>query len=196
MSQSALNYDDYNKINELIEGYANVDSGTLALANRPLPSVKQCPCLHHSALKMPNGNVTFNSFVADESALQMRKGVKEGRNDLTKVKPYYNGQGASLLTTNLIDDRRSSDKFGEEFQQSIGNSDKEIPVIIKKKKDQYLVLESKTDDNVYVDSWADLPKTEIKEQKQPKMDRVTQFYVGSISVVALFIVFRMIQKTK
>ena len=31
--------------------------------------------LHHSALKMPNGNVTFNSFVADESALQMRKGV-------------------------------------------------------------------------------------------------------------------------
>ena len=32
--------------------------------------------LHHSALKMPNGNVTFNSFVADESALQMRKGVK------------------------------------------------------------------------------------------------------------------------
>ena len=24
---------------------------------------------------MPDGNVTFNSFVADESALQMRKGV-------------------------------------------------------------------------------------------------------------------------
>ena len=145
MSQSALNYDDYNKINELIEGYANVDSGTLALANRPLPSVKQCPCL------------------------------KEGRNDLTKVKPYYNNG---------------------EFQQSTGNSDKEIPVIIKKKRDQYLVLESKTDDNVYVDSWADLPKTEKKQSKQPKMDRVTQFYVGSISVVALFVVFRMIQKTK
>jgi hypothetical protein len=34
------------------------------------------PLLHHSALKMPNGNVTFNSFVADESALKMRKGVK------------------------------------------------------------------------------------------------------------------------
>jgi uridine kinase len=32
--------------------------------------------LHHSVLKMPNGNVTFDSFVAHESALQMRKGVK------------------------------------------------------------------------------------------------------------------------
>jgi hypothetical protein len=141
-----------------------LDNSNLALANRPLPSVKQCPCL------------------------------KEGRNDLSKVKPYYNDG---------------------EFKQSIGsssgmiplssltstyvdksNSDKEIPVIIKKKRDQYLVLESKTDDNVYVDSCADLPKTEKKESNQPKMDRVTQFYVGSISVVALFVVFRMIQKTK
>lgn len=141
-----------------------LDNSNLALANRPLPSVKQCPCL------------------------------KEGRNDLSKVKPYYNNgefqqsipssSGViplSSLTTTYVDK---------------SNSDKEIPVIIKKKRDQYLVLESKTDDNVYVDSWADLPKTEIKEQKQPKMDRVTQFYVGSISVVALFIVFRMIQKTK
>ena len=145
MSQSTLDYDDFKKINELIEGYVNTDNSNLALANRPLPSVKQCPCL------------------------------KEGRNDLTKVKPYYNNG---------------------EFQQSTGNVDKEIPVIIKKNRDQYLVLENKTDDNVYVDSWADLPKTEIKESKKPKMDWVTQFYTGSISVVALFIVFRMIQKTK
>ena len=43
--------------------------------------------LHHSALKMPNGNVAFNSFVAlrtaqpfRESALQMRKGVKPMKN--------------------------------------------------------------------------------------------------------------------
>ena len=145
MSQSTLDYDDFKKINELIEGYVNTDNSNLALANRPLPSVKQCPCL------------------------------KEGRNDLTKVKPYYNNG---------------------EFQQSTGNVDKEIPVIIKKNRDQYLVLENKTDDNVYVDSWADLPKTEKNESKKPKMDWVTQFYTGSISIVALFIVFRMIQKTK
>ena len=162
--RSVTSKDDFKKINELIEGYVNTDNGNLALANRPLPSVKQCPCL------------------------------KEGRNDLTKVKPYYNNG---------------------EFQQSIGNapgvmplyslttsyddrsnSDKEIPVIIKKNRDQYLVLVNKTDDNVYVDSWADLPKTQKKESKTPKMDWVTQFYTGSISVVALFIVFRMIQKTK
>ena len=145
MSQSTLSYDDFKKINELIEGYTNVDKDNLALANRPLPSIKQCPCL------------------------------KEGRNDLSKVKPYYNNG---------------------EFQKSTGNSDKEIPVIIKKKRDQYMVIENKSDDNVYVDSWADLPKTDKKESNKPKMDRITQFYVGSISVVALFIVFRMIQKTK
>jgi hypothetical protein len=147
MSQSNLNYDDYKKINELIEGYNNIDGDILALANRPLPSVKQCPCL------------------------------KEDRNDLSKVKPYYSNG---------------------EFQKSTGNTDKEIPIIIKKNRDQYLVLESKTDDNVYVDSWADLPKNneESEKAKKPKMDWITQFYVGSLSVVALFVVFRMIQKTK
>lgn len=36
--------------------------------------------LRNSALKMPNGNVAFNSFVADdESALPMRKGVKQNK---------------------------------------------------------------------------------------------------------------------
>jgi len=59
---SNLKYDDYDKINEMIEGYTNIDSANstnLALANRPLPGKKQCPCL------------------------------KEGRNDLNNVKPYY-----------------------------------------------------------------------------------------------------------
>ena len=34
MSQSTLSYDDFKKINELIEGYTNVDKDNLALANR------------------------------------------------------------------------------------------------------------------------------------------------------------------
>lgn len=146
MLPSNLKYDDYKNINEIIEGYTNIDAVSLPLANRPLPQIKQCPC------------------------------AKENRNDLSKVKPYYNTG---------------------EFQKSTGNPMNEIPVIIQKNRDQYLVLEEKRDDveanaNVYADSWADKKKG---EPIQPKMDMATQFYVGSLSVVALFIFFRVIQKS-
>jgi hypothetical protein len=141
---SNLKYDDYDKINEMIEGYTNIDSANstnLALANRPLPSKKQCPCL------------------------------KEGRNDLKQVKPYYDNN---------------------DFKKSTNSSDNETPVIIKKQRDQYFVLENETDDDVYNDSWADLPA----KKENHKMNWVTQFYFGSLSIVSLFVVFRMIQKTR
>ena len=145
MLQSELKYDDYAKINELIEGYENADSSTLALANRPLPSKKQCPCL------------------------------KESRNDLNKVKPYYDNG---------------------EFYKSSNTSDNGIPVIIKKERDQYLVLENSIDDNVYSDSWADLPANNKEKSKNGSTNWITRFYFGSLSIISLFIVYRMIQKTR
>jgi hypothetical protein len=138
----------------MIEGYSNIEGPMvkpheLALANRPLPSTKQCPCLMN------------------------------GKNDLSKVKPYYDNG---------------------EFQGSADISNKEIPVIIKKSRDQYLVLENKTKDyennDVYIDTWADLPTNKKNGPEKPKMDRVTQFYLGSISIVALFVFFRLIQKSR
>lgn len=145
MLQSNLKYDDYAKINEIIEGYENIDRSTLALANRPLPTKTQCPCL------------------------------KESRNDLNKVKPYYdNGQ----------------------FHMSSNTSDKGIPVIIKKERDQYLVLENGVDDSVYSDSWADLPASNKENSKAVSTNWITRFYFGSLSVISLFIVYRMIQKTR
>lgn len=150
MSGSTLQYDDYKKINELIEGYTNITPLDSALANRPLDAIKnECPC------KM------------------------QTRNDLTQVKPYFNDG---------------------EFQSSLSNdSKKEIPVIIQKYRNQYLVLEEdkNKDDNVYADTWAEPPSDKDENNvSKPKMDFVTRFYFGSISVVALFVVFRMIQKTK
>jgi len=154
MAKPSLKYIDYANVNELIEGYSNIEESRgrpneLALANRPLPSKKQCPCLMNQ------------------------------RNDLSKVKPYYDNG---------------------DFQGSADASNKEIPVIIKKNRDQYLVLENKTKDyennDVYIDTWADLPSNKKKEPEKPKMDRVTQFYLGSISVVALFVFFRLIQKSR
>jgi hypothetical protein len=103
-----------------------------------------------------------------------------GRNDLSSVKPFY-------------DDG--------EYSSSISNdSSKGIPVIIQKHRNQYFVLQdarNNNDNNVYSDSWADIPTENDKETKKtPKMDVITQFYFGSLSVVALFIVFRMIQKSR
>jgi hypothetical protein len=149
MPEPVLKYEDYEKMNKLIEGYTNIDS---ALANRPLEGTKhECPC------KMTT------------------------RNDLSSIKPYYNNG---------------------EFQSTVSNNnEKEIPVIIKKNRDQYLVLENKidssTENDIYVDSWADLPSnTNNDSQKKPTRDFITQFYFGSISIVALFVIFRMIQKSK
>jgi hypothetical protein len=154
MSKSNLKYIDYGNVNEMIEGYSNIEGPMvkpheLALANRPLPSTKKCPCLMN------------------------------GKNDLSRIKPYYDNG---------------------EFHGSADISNKEIPVIIKKSRDQYLVLENKTKDyennDVYIDTWADLPSNKKKDPEKPKMDRVTQFYLGSISIVALFVFFRLIQKSR
>ena len=102
-----------------------------------------------------------------------------GRNDLSSVKPFYNDN---------------------EYSSSVSNDRlKEIPVVLQKNRNQYFALNdtgNKNEDvNVYSDSWADIP-TEKEIKKTKKMDVVTQFYFGSLSIVALFVVFRMIQKTK
>ena len=105
------------------------------------------------------------------------------RNDLSSVKPYYS-------ETDIV-------------VEVVSDGGREVPVIIQKSREQYLVLEKKadadTDDNVYVDSWGDLPANGSGGATPPgkiKLDSITQFYIASLSVVALFVVFRMIQKTK
>ena len=72
----------------------------------PIDASTTLTLLHHSTLKMPDGNVTFNSFVADESALQMRKGVKTSDENNTPLSPAsIDWQGAtSLSTTNSAGD--------------------------------------------------------------------------------------------
>jgi len=105
------------------------------------------------------------------------------RNDLSSVKPYYS---ETDIVVEVVDD-----------------SGREVPVIIQKSREQYLVLEKKADadadENVYVDSWGDLPVNGAEGATPPgkiKLDSIAQFYIASLSVIALFVVFRMIQKTK
>jgi len=144
MSLSYNNINEINKINSLIEGYVDLH-GDPALANRPLPPIKQCPC------------------------------SVDTRHDLSHVKANYDGNYTSSSSQNTA-----------------------IPVVIQRHKDNYYVLENKDynsmeEGNVYEDKWLDIPK-EQKEEK--KMGIVTQFYYGSISVVALYVVFRMIQRSR
>jgi hypothetical protein len=103
------------------------------------------------------------------------------RNDLSSVKPYYS-------ETDIV-------------VEVVSDGGREVPVIIQKSREQYLVLEKKadtdTDDNVYVDSWGDLPTNgHDTVPTKIKLDSIAQFYIASLSVIALFVVFRMIQKTK
>jgi len=42
----------------------------------------------------------------------------------------------------------------------------------------------------------DVQKDQRKKYVKPNMDFVTRFYIASLSIVGLFIVYRMIQKTK
>ena len=107
------------------------------------------------------------------------------KNDLSSVKPYYSEsdvQKTSFSTGNLS-----------------GDGGREIPVIIKKNRGQYMVLEKTEEDkneDVYIDSWGDLPVISSQKPEKVRVDVITQFYIASLSVIALYVVFRMIQKTK
>jgi hypothetical protein len=146
-----LQYDNIENINKLIEGYVDLHNDP-ALANRPLPTMKQCPC-------------SVNT-----------------RNDLSKVKPNYN----------------DNKNFG-----SLNYSDNGIPVVIQRHRDRYYVLDNKDNSmengDVYKDDWAELSsrsQTTKEENKGQKMDIITRFYYGSIYVVALYVIFRAIQKSR
>ena len=127
----------------------------------------------------------FTTMTEGFSALANRplEGIKHecpckmvGRNDLSSVKPFYSDG---------------------EYTSSVSNDrSKEIPIILQKHRNQYFALQDTVNNSdVYSDSWADIP-TEQKVKNEKKMDVITQFYFGSLSIVALFIVFRMIQKSK
>ena len=49
----SLQYNNIENINSLIEGYVDLHNDP-ALANRPLPSIKQCPCSVNSRNNLSN----------------------------------------------------------------------------------------------------------------------------------------------
>lgn len=77
----------------------------------------------------------------------------------------------------------------------------EIPILIEKDdKMGYFVLEDKknrSDTETINDVKTIKPFTKtVEPENKKKMDLSTQFYVGSLTVIGLFVLFRAIQKTK
>lgn len=112
------------------------------------------------------------------------------RHNLNNIKPSYD--------------------IGETYH-SFNDSGKEIPVVIKKNFNGYYVLENKdgyyddVEENIYNDIWNNRDPSiskpvelnmENNPSKKVKMNMVTQFYVGSLSIVGLYILYRVIQKTR
>jgi hypothetical protein len=82
------------------------------------------------------------------------------------------------------------------------NYDMIIPVTIAKDKhNQYMFLENDLNEpepvpeseiNPYDNLIIEKPMKKVK----PRMDLSTQFYVGSLTVIGLFVFYRLIQKTR
>lgn len=157
----------FNFSNKLIEGHSGNNYNSSALANRPLPGKKQC------------------SSCIDKS-----------KNDSSLIKPYYGGNS----DYKTVGGYAISGIGGLELIDSYKNTEYgyDIPVIIKKNKEQYIVLENEIgndiDVDIFDDKWSDLSYISPKIEKKNKMDFITTFYIGSISIVALFIIYRITQK--
>ena len=125
-----------------------------ALANRPLPSIKE-------------------SFVSMDN----KKGNPIASEDINK---------SDLLDTNT--------KYNEKEQPI-------VPVSIKQSQinNDFMVLEGNIYDKMeeYVKNDKKGVITKPKEKNSGnQMNYITQFYVGSLTVIGLFVFYRLIQKTR
>jgi hypothetical protein len=155
--------------NNIIEGHSGKGCES-ALANRPLPNISSC------------------SSCVDKS-----------KNDLSLVKPYYGSKG-NYGENNSYGYYAIGGLGGLGLVDNYTSEKSDIPVVIQKSRDQYIVLENEVGNETDLynidsinDNWTDLSYTSSNKNEKPKMDFITTFYIGSISIVALFIVFRVTQ---
>jgi len=91
---------------------------------------------------------------------------------------------------NTLDNIDSTNKYNLELNHE------QVPIVIKPTKDQkltkYITLVGNHDEQ------KDEKPTEYVRKTSPSlgMDMTTRFYIGSLSIVGLFVLYRLIQKTK
>jgi hypothetical protein len=152
-----------NNNKKIIEGHSNKGSN-LALANRPLPDKSRCSSC-----------------------------IEKSKNDLSLIKPYYGNKG-NYGEENSYGYYAVGGLGGLGLINNYVSDNNDIPVVIQKNRDQYVVLENEIGNETYdynIDNnWIDLSYRSPDTITKPKMDYITTFYIGSISIVALFIVYR------
>lgn len=70
------------------------------------------------------------------------------------------------------------------------------PVVLAKLPDEDLVPKNSVTESVDVGKEESLPTSQQQPSEKTTDDYLFQFYLGSMTVVGLFVLFRMIQKSK
>jgi hypothetical protein len=102
-------------------------------------------------------------------------------------------------------DNNMNDYFNSFYVESDYNIDNFYELLNESKNDfidnDFIDNDFISDEKVLLNNYYDnrLDNNVQKDQRKkykPKMDMITHFYTASLSIIALFIVFRMIEKTK
>jgi len=108
----------------------------------------------------------------------------------------YNKKGSSSAVDNLY-----KSNFDPVYLNYIQKDKEIIPVSIKQDEanNDFMVLE----DSIYEDVEEYIKEAkkgnimkDVSYKPEPKMNMITQFYVGSLTVIGLFIFYRLIRRTR
>jgi hypothetical protein len=157
-----------------------------------------------NATSNPNEPITYKNSALANRPLTINN--KEGMSGCSSCKISCGGCKNCSAKSNTVspaaaEDLFKPDNYKTEFNNAENNS-KIVPITITQDYDQYVVLEKEfnkpdiiTKLPVYDTNKPVLNKTAPGSAKK-SMDLTTQFYVGSLTVIGLFVFFRLIQKTK
>jgi hypothetical protein len=91
---------------------------------------------------------------------------------------------------NTLDNIDSTNKYNLELNHE------QVPIVIKPTEDKNLTKYVALVGNHYEQQDANAVEYVPKTSQKIGMDLTTRFYIGSLSIVGLFVLYRLIQKTK
>lgn len=118
--------------------------------------------------------------------------IPQKRNEVNPIDVHIINQMIEGFDTvqNTLDNIDSTNKYNLELNRE------QVPIVIKPTEDQkltkYVALVGHHEEQ------KDEKSTEYVKKTSPSlgMDLTTRFYIGSLSIVGLFVLYRLIQKTK
>jgi hypothetical protein len=157
-----------------------------------------------NATSNANEPITYKNSALANRPLTMNN--KEGMTGCSSCKSSCGGCKNCSAKSNTGSPAAAEDLFKPDVYNTTLKYEKadpkSVPITITQDYDQYVVLEKEFNKSdiitklpVYDTNKPVLNKTAPSSPKK-SMDLTTQFYVGSLTVIGLFVFFRLIQKTK